>query len=445
MRKLTEGAGFPGIAKEGFPPVMGAAIDRQVLYLNTGERTLPWEYNGWKRESMSWKTGCYIHAGLSGWQIDLDGQDIEAFLASLCTNSFQKFPVGSMKHAVMCTEEGLVASHAILQRNGAQQFRLFAAGYPWLEYQASKSTLRINVRRTGGFLFQVAGPNSIHTLEKATGESLRDIEFLRFRPATIDGELVEIGRIGMSGNLAYEVRGALDKGPLVFDAVVKAGADFGIERLGFKTYFVNHVEGGFPQTGWTFFTAAIADPAFHAFSRRPEPRLTGSSDPRNLASRFRNPFEIGWGKTVRFDHDFIGRAALEALKQTNRRVPATLRWNPDDVQEVNGSLLRKGEEYKTIDFPVSETWQHGFFAHADTIVASDGREIGISSGTIYSYYFREVISMATIDAEFAHDGQEVVVRWGDFGGRIKEVRATVGRFPYLAEGRNDQVVASNID
>ena len=31
----------------------------------------------------------------------------------------------------------------------------------------------------------------------------------------------------------------------------------------------------------------------------------------------------------------------------------------------------------------------------------------------------------------AEPGTEVVVKWGDHGGRIKDVRATVARYPYL--------------
>jgi hypothetical protein len=62
------------------------------------------------------------------------------------------------------------------------------------------------------------------------GEDLRDIGFLRVRNATINGKTVEVGRIGMSGNLAYELRGPLEDGPEIYDAVVRAGQDLGIRR-----------------------------------------------------------------------------------------------------------------------------------------------------------------------------------------------------------------------
>ena len=134
--------------------------DDAALYLSIGDRTLPWEFNGWEPESLSWKTGCYIHAGLSGFQLDFTGPDVLDFWASISVNSFAKFPVGSMKHAVMCMEEGLIASHAILQRNDERELRLFAAGLPWAEYQAAQTKFQVEARPVAGYLHQVARPNS---------------------------------------------------------------------------------------------------------------------------------------------------------------------------------------------------------------------------------------------------------------------------------------------
>ena len=110
----------------------------------------------------------------------------------------------------------------------------------------------------------------------------------------------------------------------------------------------------------------------------------------------------------------------------------TLRWNADDVIDIYASLLRKGEEYKTMDLPTTPTWLHGTLAHADHI-RKDGREVGYASGTIYSYHLREVLSMGS-STSMGEIGNDVMVQWGDHGRRIKDVRATVERFPYIAGG-----------
>ena len=61
----------------------------------------------------------------------------------------------------------------------------------------------------------------------------------------------------------------------------------------------------------------------------------------------------------------------------------------------------------------------------------DGKDVGVSAAGVYSYYYREMISQCTIDLEHAEVGSEVILHWGDHGQRIKEIRATVARFPYL--------------
>jgi glycine cleavage system aminomethyltransferase T len=385
---------------------------------------------------MSWKTGCYIHAGLSSTgPVSLKGPDAQTFLQSLVINSLAKFPVGSMKHTVFCNEEGLIATHGITERRADDEFCFFAGG-PWPLVKLAGTSYDVQGQMRNEYLFQIAGPKSLDVLEKVTGESLRDVRFLHFRDTCIKGTKTEVARVGMSGNLAYELHGPVEEGPEIYDAVYQAGREFGIERLGWGTYLVNHVEGGFPQITWTFVPAPpTMNPAAQAAMRLAFD-VSGSVDPANMRARYRTPVEVRWDNMARFDHDFIGRDALKAEIASPKRTTVTLRWNSEDVMDVYASLLRPGDAYKPLDLPYApQRWPQ---AHADH-VTKGGREIGYSSGTTYSYYFREVISMGCIDLDLAALGSEVIVRWGDFGGRIKDVRATVSRFPYMTEGRNSDV------
>jgi vanillate/3-O-methylgallate O-demethylase len=193
---------------------------------------------------------------------------------------------------------------------------------------------------------------------------------------------------------------------------------------------------------WQFYSAADLDPGYAAMVAAsgfsPPINVSGSVDPTDTRARLRTPVEVGWTRAVKFDHDFVGRAALEEEVADPKRTIATLRWDPDDVVDIYASLLQPGEEYKTIDLPTSPPWTEGMNSHADHLL-KDGASIGWSSGTIYSYFYREVLSHACIDVDQAEIGNEVVVQWGDHGGRIKDVRATVERFPYLTDPRNSDV------
>ncbi|HVJ28408.1 MAG TPA: hypothetical protein VM493_12750 [Vicinamibacterales bacterium] len=420
----------PSVVNEEMPHPLYGDLRRFTRVFGT---LRAWEFDGWKPESMSWKTGCYIHAGLSGpVQWTFEGPEAIDFLASISINGYTKFPEGSAKHAIMLNDEGLIAAHALVQRDEENQFRMFATP-PWAAFQASQTSFKVKAKLDNVYLFQIAGPTSIDALERATGEDLRDLGFLRSRPTKVDGVPTEICRIGMSGTLAYELRGPFEQGPQVYDAVFRAGADLGIQRLGWRSYMVNHVEAGFSQVNWTFLFAALSDPGYMDFvqtDRALEPVLvSGSVDPSDTRARYRTPVELDWHRAARFDHDFTGREALEKEVSDPVRTIVTLRWNPEDVIDIYASLLQPGEEYKTIDLP-THPHHRGSHAHADHVLM-DGKEIGVSSGTIYSYYYREVISHGVIDVDLAEIGNEVIIKWGDFNGRIKDVRATVERFPYL--------------
>jgi len=237
----------------------------------------------------------------------------------------------------------------------------------------------------------------------------------------------------MTGNLAYELHGPIADGPAIYEAVYQAGREFGIERLGWGTYLVNHIEGGFPQSTWTFVPAV--KPALWPQTMR-RWQVSGSVDPTNMRARTRTPVEVRWHSMTKFDHDFIGREALAAEIASPKRTTVTSRWNPDDVLDTYASLLRPGDPYKPIDLPYApQRWP---MAHADHVTL-DGRQIGYSSGIIYSSSFREFLSLGCLDIEASNIGNDVVVQWGDHGGPIKGTRATVARFPYLTEARNSDI------
>jgi len=136
-----------------------------------------------------------------------------------------------MKHAVMCTEDGLIAAHGIVERKGEDHFEAFAGGPPGA-YMSADVPFDVEIKRLDHYLFQIAGPTSLQVLEQAAGESLQDVRFLRFRDTRVNGIKTEVARIGMTGGLAYELHGPIEEGPTIYEAVFQAGKDLGIERLG---------------------------------------------------------------------------------------------------------------------------------------------------------------------------------------------------------------------
>lgn len=416
---------------------------------------LPWEFNGWKKETDSWKTGCYLHAGLNpAMPLRLTGPSALQLLKDACINGFAKFSIGCSKHAVMCNDKGNVMADGIVMRLDEEVFMTFYLS-PYLEYLVASGRYDARVEDMSGktFLFQVAGPKSLEVLEAATGESLRDIEFLWHRPSQIEvgggkpGRCpVRVFRLGVARTLAYEVHGDIKDALPIYDAIIAAGKSFGIERLGLQAYGMNHTEGGFAQSFIHFLPAwpedaqffETIDPQYKALFDD----LKGSAG-SDVARRFANPLELGWGHMMKFDHTFSGDAALKAAQTTAQRQIVTLRWNEEDILDVYASQFREGEEFQFMDFPANPVWQQSISIVIADEVCIDGRRIGISSGRIFSHYYKAMLSLGLVEESSSALGTEVEILWGKPGGRQKKIRATVSRYPYLDIPFNKEIDVRN--
>lgn len=136
-------------------------FDPTVSQYNTAfGHLLPWEFNGWKRESLSWKEGCYLHAGLNpAGPHRLTGPDALQLLKDACMNGFGRFSIGASKHGVMCNAQGNVMSDGIVWRLGEEEFVSFFLT-PYLDFLVDSGRYRVKGENLSGkvFLFQVPDP-----------------------------------------------------------------------------------------------------------------------------------------------------------------------------------------------------------------------------------------------------------------------------------------------
>ena len=151
---------------------------------------------------------------------------------------------------------------------------------------------------------------------------------------------------------------------------------------------------------------------------------TGSIDPADARARFRTPQEVNWAWMARFDHDFLGREAVEAEAADPKRKTVILRWNHEDILDVFASQFEPGEEYKYIEFPARHSSGRRSCRPRD-----QGRRArrGLLGSGLQLLLPRDAVAVRDdLESEL---GTEVVLHWGDHGRRIKEIRATVERSP----------------
>ncbi|MET8427606.1 hypothetical protein [Nocardia sp. NPDC004860] len=403
------------------------------------------EYTDWLDENMSWKETCYIGDWSFLWQHRFTGPEAIQLFADTSVNSFAKFELGQSKHLIHTNKAGKVIHEGILSRLGDEEFVIHGRGGFWVRHQLEKRGYKAEVEQEDWFIYQVSGPNSVKVLEKLGAADLRDTKYMHLTPITVAGVRVWALRQGMAGEIGFELQGPKEHAERIYQAVLEAGQEFGIRKLGGRVALINHLEACFPTIATDYipaifdedmadyldvFTASMPSFAQPAY-------IAGSFDGTDISDYYRSPIELGWGRTVNLDHDFLGREALSAEKANPRRVIRTLVWNASDVQDVFASLFVTGENFPYMEMPRD---QRGFM-WADKVQVGE-EIIGVATSRGYSYYFREMLSLATIDVAHAAIGTEVDVYWGNPRGPQKRIRATVAPAPYKTDNSRGDLAAA---
>ncbi len=299
------------------------------------------------------------------------------------------------------------------------------------------------IRRT--YRFQIQGPNAMQVMEKVLGKQPPELKFFNMTQIGIAGHRVNALRHGMAGQPGFELFGPWEHGDEVKDALVEAGKDFGLYLVGARAYSSNTLESGWVPSPMPAVYSGEKMKAYRqwlpAKSYEGGASLGGSFYSKNIEDYYLTPFDLGYGAFVKFDHDFIGREALEKLAaKPPRRTKVTLALNDEDVEKVIASQYKKGDRFKYFDFPSSV-----YSTLPYDKVTFQGQTVGISTWIGYSSNERKHLTLAMIDSEHAKHGHEVKLVWGEEGGGSKkptverhiqtELRGIVSPVPYSEVAR----------
>ncbi|MGW6032465.1 hypothetical protein ACWFOS_02325 [Gordonia terrae] len=415
------------------------------------------EFSNWRSEQRAWAESCAL-LDQSHHMTDLFimGPDALRLLSDLAVNTFANFGVNKAKQFVAVNPSGQLIGDAILFHLEEELFDL--VGHPmvidWVLFNLERGDYNATterdensaVRQSGPpkfYRFELQGPTAAAVLRTATGAELPDTKFFNMADFTIAGKAVRGLRHGMAGQPGFELFGPWEDGEAVLEALIAAGADHGLIRAGAKAYSTANLESGWVPAP---VPAIFGDDPLLAEYREWLPAAAigavgGSVDSDDIEDYYLTPYDIGYDRNVKFDHDFIGRDALEKIAQNPPRTKVTLVWNSDDVTAAMGSLVAPGLGAKYFDLPKLR-----YALHQEDKVIRNGEQVGISLDCGYIANQREVVSLATIDIAHAEPGTEVTVLWGEEPNSAKpqveehklwEIRATVAPVPYVSFARTN--------
>jgi vanillate/3-O-methylgallate O-demethylase len=266
------------------------------------------------------------------------------------------------------------------------------------------------------------------------GGPLPPAKFFHTIPVTLEGTSFSALRHNMAGQDGYEFIGPWQHAAAVKDALMTAGEEYGLVHVGALAYASASVESGWiPSPIPAIYTdPELADyrgwlPLFGIEGKRP---LNGSFFSEDIEDYYVSPYDLGYGKSIAFNHDFIGREALEKARESHRRTKVTLVLDPAEVRRVLGA---------------DPGYYLTYARHR--VEASDGALVGLTYQTATLDTAGTILALTLVDSERATPGTPVEVVWGEHPGPgtdadadlgFPRIRATVAPGP-LRRARSDAI------
>jgi dimethylglycine dehydrogenase len=285
----------------------------------------------------------------------VSGTGSAEWLQGLFTNSLPK--IGRTVLTAMLNPEGKIVGEFSISRIGQDEFFLFGSQaaevhHPrwFLAHLPKGSQIRFETLSLSMVGLTVAGPRSRDVLQKLTSTSLatKDFPFMSFRRVNIGNAPVWLSRMTYTGDLGYEIWIDPEYQRYLFDLIWQAGQEFDMRLFGFRALITMRLEKNFG----TWF-------------REYRPIYT--------------PLEAGMERAMKFDHEFIGRTAVEAEMKT-------------------------GPARKLVMFKVDVDQDRPADVIGDEPVFHDGKVVGWITSGGYAHYSAVSLAMGYIPAELAKPG-----------------------------------------
>jgi len=412
---------------------------------------VPAEHTNWQEEQRAWRdTVALMDQSHHMTDLFLRGPDALRLLSDLGVNSFKNFGANKAKQYIVTSPEGYYIGDVILFHLPDGTFNLVGREIvmDWVLFHLETGDYDVTAERDDNsavrpkgedptfYRYELQGPNANELVSVAIGSEVPDIRFFNMATFTIAGRQVHALRHGMAGQPGYELFGPWQDGEAVLTALLAAGEGLGLKRVGAKAYSTANVASGWVPPTLPGIFSGESTRAFREWLPVDNiGALGGSLNHDRIEDYYLTPFDLGYDYVVSFDHEFIGRAALEQAKSKPYRRKVSLVWNPEDVARAFGSLFEPtGDRAKLITLPKARyaLYQKDAVLVGDTVVGQSMDAGYISNEQVF-------LSLASVDAEYAEPGTEVTVVWGENPVSRKPnvephtqiaVRATVAPAPY---------------
>src|SRR6185312_11289235 len=285
------------------------------------------EFTNWRSEQRAWRETAVLYDQTHHMDnLFISGPDALRLISDTAINSVANFPVNKAKQYVPTTPAGHVIGDGILFHEAEGEY-VYVGRSPaanWLIYHGETGGYDVDIevdRRSPSrpmgqpvkrkyWRFQIQGPNAWKIIEKVNGGPVEQLKFFNMDHMQVAGRQVHTLRHGMAGAPGLEIWGPYETYDKVRDTILEAGQEFDMLAVGSRAYPSNTLESGWiPSPLPAIYTGEELRPYrewLGADGYEAVNAVAGSFVSDRIEDYYLNPWELGYGHMVKFDHDFIG-------------------------------------------------------------------------------------------------------------------------------------------
>jgi len=333
---------------------------------------MPVSYSGLNDEHLTVRNAMGVFDVSHMGEFILKGENALDLIQRVTSNDASVLTDGKVQYSCLPNDKGGIVDDLLVYRINEKEYMLVVNAsniekdWNWISKFNTKNVEMKNISDDVSLL-AVQGPKAILALQKLTDINLSEMPYYTFKRGIFNGiDNVVVSNTGYTGAGGFEIYFANEVAEQMWDAIFKAGAEFGIKPIGLGARDTLRLEMGFCLYG-------------------------------NDIDDTTSPIEAGLGWITKFTKEFTNSKALLEQKE-------------------------KGVSKKLVGF---EMIDRGIPRHDYQIADANGTIIGkVTSGT-QSPSLNKAIGMGYVPVAFSKADSEIFIMIRD-----KAIKAKVVRIPF---------------
>lgn len=217
-----------------------------------GGYEMPVQYSGVTKEHLAVRKGVGVFDVSHMGEFMVSGPKAFDLLQYICSNDISKISIGKAQYNYFPNETGGIVDDLIVYRLEEEKYLLVVNAsniekdWKWVQKHNVDFGAIVEDQSEETALLAIQGPKAIEAMQQLTSAPLTELPFYSHTTATFAGcENTLIATTGYTGAGGLEIYLPSSKAPEVWDAIMKAGADFDILPAGLAARDTLRLEMGY--------------------------------------------------------------------------------------------------------------------------------------------------------------------------------------------------------